>query len=362
MAHEIASMNGRAQMAYVGAAPWHTLGTLMTTPPRTVAEALTTAQMAGWDVKLERCFLGDGRPVDSWAAIRPGDGAILGCGLGSNYRIVQIEQAFAAGDPIIRSGNASVETVGALKGGSKVWMLFKLNKPDSVIVAKSDDRVAKYLLIATSFDGSISVMYLLTGVRVVCQNTLSMALGNGGGAFKIRHTAGATDALDAVKDAIERADVQFEKVATMFRALAGVQVTEAQVRAYIDVVFPAPPAKASKATAIAAAVVADAGNDFSALLGRKPNLAAEMDTIAYASDVADKSTRRVGDNIIEILERGGRGLDLPGVKGTAWGAYNAVTDYLSHERGRSSDNRMHAVWFSDVGKRALTAAANTFLS
>lgn len=363
MAHEIAFANGKAQMAYVGQVPWHGLGTQMQVPPATVAEALRMAGLDGWNVELQQLMLPDGRKVDTYATVRPSDGAILGSGVGGNYRVVQNETALAPFDPFLRAGSATIETCGALKGGSKVWMLAKVARPDAVIVPRSDDRVALYLLIATSHDGSIAVSFLPTATRVVCNNTLTVAMdldGNGrarGKSMRIRHTDSANANLDAVTKAIDRMDADFRATATMWTALASKGVNETQIRAYIDAVFPPPP-KASKA---AAPVANNGAADFASLMGRKVQLPAEQDTIAYASDVADKSTRRVADNIVEILERGGRGLDMPGVRGTAWGAYNAVTEYLTWERGRSNDNRMASVWFGDVGKRALTAAADTFL-
>lgn len=380
MAHEIETVNGKARMIYRGAKPWHDLGTQIPMDLRLlVDQALAMADMAALDVQLQRLSLPDGRPVDCYAAVRR-DGKVVGAGMGVQYRIVQLEDAFAPADALIKSGLASIETVGSLKEGSRAWMLLKVNRPDAVIVAKSDDRVAKYLLIATSFDGSLAVVFEITGIRVVCQNTLSMALNAGGSKFKIRHTRSATTALDAVTDAIERADKQFELVAEMFRALAKVQVNEAKVRAYIDAVFPPPPAKPSKAAPVVGelielpesprpvAVTAAGVADFAALL--KGNFR-PSDPTAQDADVVrlvgarpadDNGNRRVQDNVIELLESGGRGLDLPGVKGTAWGAYNAVTEYLTWERGRSDDNRLNQAWFGDIGKRALTAAADTFLA
>lgn len=370
MSHGIEIRNGRAQMLFVGERPWHGLGTQMATPPASTEEALSVAGLAGWNVQLRQLFLGDGTPVDSYATVR-NDGAVLGTGHKAGYNVVQTEQAFVPVSAFIRSRAADIETAGSLKGGSKVWLLLKINKPDAVIVPRADDRVAKYLLVATSFDGSIAVCFLLTGVRVVCQNTLSMALGRGSAALRIRHTASAHDSLALVSEAIERANNEFERVADMFRALAKVNVTSAQLRAYIDAVFPPAIKAATKAPAetleldeLITPIAAAGKADFAALLGRPAQLSIESDPAAeinYHAAAAEKATRRVQDAIVEIFETGGRGLDMPGVKGTAWAAYNSVTEYLTWERGRSSDNRMQQAWFGDVGKRALNAAADAFL-
>lgn len=373
MAHEIEFRNGVAQMAYVGATPWHGLGKRLDVAPTTVAEACRMAGLAGWEVQLQQLYLADGRKVDQFATVRKLDGAIVGNGVGSNYRVVQNEVALAPFDAFLKAGAASVETAGSLKGGSKVWLLAKVNRPDAVVVPRSDDRVAQYLVVATSHDGSIAVSFQTTPIRVVCQNTLSAAMGDGRNAMRVRHTASAEATLDAVTGAIEKMDADFRKSADMWKALAKVQVTEAKVRAYIDAVFPPAP---GKVTAPPAELMdlddvipgkAPASNgvaDFASLLSRPARINATQDEttrlLGKPAGARDES-RRVQDNVIEILERGGRGLDMPGVKGTAWAAYNAVTEYLTWERGRSNDNRMQALWFGDIGKRALSAAADSFL-
>lgn len=372
MAHEIEIRNGRASMMYVGQTPWHGLGTRLETAPATVAEALRMAGLAGWEVQLQRLYLSDGRAVDSFATVRKLDGAVLGSGMGSNYRVVQNETALAPFDAFLRAGAASVETAGSLKGGSKVWLLAKVNKPDAVVVPRSDDRVAQYLVVATSHDGSTAVCLQATPIRVVCQNTLSMAMGDGSRSMRIRHTAGAGAALDAVTGAIEKMDGDFRRTTEMWKALASKSVTETSVRAYVDAVFPPPPVKAKSVPAadlnldeLVTSKPIGGVADFASLLGRAARISAgqpdDASRLLGLPAGAREESRRVQDNVIEILERGGRGLDMPGVRGTAWGAYNAVTEYLTWERGRSNDNRMGALWFGDVGKRALSAAADSFL-
>ena len=75
-----------------------------------------------------------------------------------------------------------------------------------------------------------------------------------------------------------------------------------------------------------------------------------------------KETRARIYGEIETLFAKGRGNDMAGVKGTAWAAYNAVTEYITHERGRNADNRMNTAWFGSEGPRALQGAVSTFLS
>jgi phage/plasmid-like protein (TIGR03299 family) len=330
MAHEV------EKMMFVGETPWHGLGTKLEAPPPSVADALKVAGL-DWTVSLHQLQTPEGRKVPRFATIRSGDAAILGT-VGPGYRVVQNATAFSFFDPFIKTGHASIETAGSLRGGARVWMLAKIARPDSVIVPKSDDRVAKYLLLAQGHDGALAIHVGLTPIRVVCQNTLSAAVpaakgakGKGAdvsaeGMLRIRHVANAEKMIEAVGETIERADRNFEKAAEFFRTLAGKNVrSAAKLRAYVDAVFP----------------------------------------VAKKADADDESPKdRVLFSEIEKLFQTGRGNDLPGVKGTAWAAYNAVTEYLTWERGSDTSTRMNNLWLRGSGApgRAMTAARDVLLA
>jgi hypothetical protein len=148
--------------------------------------------------------------------------------------------------------------------------------------------------------------------------------------FRIRHTSAAQGLLDGVQDVIERADRDFERAAEFFRSLAGKQIRSAKrLRDYVDAVFP-PPAPAVK----------EATKD-------------------------EAKVRRIFLQIQSLFEMG-RGNDLPGVKGTAWAAYNAVTEYLTWERGSSNDGRLDNLWLGgnrrDYSTRAIGQAQKVLLA
>lgn len=346
MAHEVENM------MYVGETPWHGLGVRMPAPPATVLEALREGGL-DWEVELQQLSRPDGQPVQRFASVRKSDGATLGT-VGPGYRVLQNSAAFKFFDPYLASGSATIETAGSLRGGARVWMQAKIARPDSVIVAKADDRVAKYLLLAQGHDGSLAVHVGLTPQRVVCQNTLSVAVpaarGKTGqkakgdvsasGILRIRHTANAGNLLDEVQATIDRADRDFERAAEFFRGLAGKNIrSAARLRAYVEAVFP-PRKKGEK------------GKSLEEALATKP------------AEVEEGARANITDTITEILEGGGKAgdLKLPGVKGTAWAAYNAVTEYMTWHRGRGADTRMNNVWLSqDLNRRALHAAKAVFL-
>lgn len=347
MAHEIETA------MYVGKPAWHGLGKLLDKPP-TVTEAIRLAGL-DWTVSKVPVYLGapDGRQVpDSFAIVRDSDKAILGNNVGRIFQALQNERAFQWFQSFLDAGLATIEAAGSLRGGKRVWILAKLVGDDAVIVPKADDRVTKYLLLGHGHDGSLQIHIGVTPTRVVCANTLSAAIGEGG-CLKIRHTSGADASMLAAKEVVERANRQFDKAAEVYRQLAAVDVrSSAQIREYIDVVFPAP-----KKPAMAPAV---AGADFAALLSR-PMGAKTVSVFADGENTTKETRARIYGEIETLFQRG-RGNDMPGVKGTAWAAYNAVTEYITHERGRNADNRVNTAWFGPESARAIQGAQSVFLA
>jgi phage/plasmid-like protein (TIGR03299 family) len=264
---------------------------------------------------------------------------------------VQNGEAFERFQPLVDAGLVTLEAAGSLRGGKRVWILAKVKGPDAVIVPASGDTVANYLLLAHGHDGSLAIHAGITPTRVVCNNTLSAAV-DGKTTLRIRHTKGASDALKAAFEIIGKASNQFEKAAEVYRALANVYVTAKQLHAYIDSVFP-PPKK------ILEPLPPVAADDLGSLLARP---VAPRDSVFSADngEMTKESRQRIYGEIDVLFERG-RGNDMAGVKGTAWAAYNAVTEYITHERGRSDDNRVNAAWFGAESPRAITSAVDTFL-
>jgi phage/plasmid-like protein (TIGR03299 family) len=366
MAHEIRSTD---RMIYTGAKPWHDKGIAFDAIGSTVAEAFATAGL-DWTVRREQLMLADGRMVDRFAVVRNSDNRVLGT-VGTEWREIQHTAQFPKVlDPFLASGQATIETAGSLFDGGRVWVLLKISRPDAVIVPQADDTVAKYVLAAVGYDGTLSFTLGITPIRVVCNNTLSAAFGHSQRTHvRIRHTAGGNAAIDALAETINAVDAQIEKAAEVFRALAGIEVSSAaQLRAYVDAVFPAIKRAPKSLTEVTPAPEVQGDDSFAALLARPsqpstpaPIMLAGEDPFLVQPD--EEEGRRIFDKILHLFEEG-RGAQLPGVKGTAWAAYNAVTEYNTWERGRSQDNRLNNVWLSQSGPvaKALPAAVSTFLS
>lgn len=314
MAHEVETMFSVVET------PWHGLGKILDRPP-TTKEAIIAAGL-DWSVEKRPLFLGDGRGVDAFATVRTSDNRILGHHVGPSYTVLQNAAAFAWFDPFVESGQATLETAGALRNGAVVWALARLGRADSIIVPKSDDRVAKFLLLSNSHDGTLAVRVGFTPTRVVCANTLAMAHDAGASQLlRLKHTSSLAGALEVIRDTIDVANQRFEATAEQYRSIASKQVNAKDLARYVSRVFDAPEVD----TLIP-----------SRFLGKRK----ESRTEAYA---------RQRHETIEKLFRYGKGNDRPGTLGTWWAAYNGVTEYLQYERPRSTaESRIDSLAFGSA--------------
>jgi phage/plasmid-like protein (TIGR03299 family) len=354
MAHELEHARS---MVYVGTVPWHQLGIALETAPDSVKAAIDAADL-GWTVEKQPLFLADGTQVDRWAVRRLSDNKVLGT-VGPDYTCIQNADAFSPLDPFLQAGVATIETAGSLKGGARVWMLAKVNKPDMQIA--EGDTVAKYLLATTGHDGLSSFRLAITPIRVVCMNTLSAAINGKSDTIRFSHFKDATQAIKDLGATIERIDGRFEESAKLFQALAAVKVRSvADLRKYIDLVFP----QVKKPETLDTPAPVVNGSDILASLLSKPHVSGSPSMFsAEGGNVLEEDKRRIHEEIARLFEFG-RGNSNPAIAGTAWAAYNAVTEYNTHERGRDADTRLGNLWFTQGGPvaKALPAAVSSFLA
>ncbi|MCL2450517.1 MAG: DUF932 domain-containing protein [Polyangiaceae bacterium] len=342
MAHEVETM------MFVGESPWHRLGVKLDAPP-TTREAMVAAGL-DWVVGTKPLYTAHddgshlGELVNHKATYRVSDGKVLGV-VGPGYSPLQNADAFSWFDPFVEAGEATIETAGSLRGGQRVWVLAKLNRKPCEIVR--GDEVLKYLLLANAHDGTLATRVGFTPIRVVCANTLAMSIDCGESKLlRVRHTKGIKSALDAIRDTMNAADAAFEATAEQYRTLARKQINGEDLRKYIQLVFPR--------AKVAEEPTFETSSDFDKLLNR-PIMDRETPK-ALLGEKTDRESRYVG-TITELFENG-RGNDLPGVRGTLWAAYNAVTEFTTHHRGRTDEARMQAQ-FNDgmrINGRALSAA------
>ena len=161
--------------------PWHGLGRIVMDAPAS-REALELAGL-DWQVESRNIYSGTGSMIPGYRAnVRSTDDAVLGV-VSDRYRIVQNEEAFQFTDDLLGEG-VTYETAGSLQGGKKVWMLARL--PRKYLIA--GDQIVPYLVIFNSHDGSSGVKVAMTPIRVVCQNTLNLALNTAKRSWTARHT------------------------------------------------------------------------------------------------------------------------------------------------------------------------------
>lgn len=316
MAHEIESMFSVKKI------PWHKLGTVLENAP-TSAEAMRLAGL-DWDVNCEAMLTTDGQIVPGHRAVRRStDGSVLGV-VGNDWTPLQNSKVFEWFDPFVQAGEASYETAGSLHKGARVWVLAKLNREPCVIVQKAGDIVDKYVLLSNGHDGIISARVGFTPVRVVCANTLRLAHDHvSSKLMRVTHTSKIVENMKAVRQIMDMADAEFEATAEQYRALAGRSINASDLNRYVTKVF-------------------------------YPNRPEPTPT----ENCESESRSRIVDNVTKLFESG-MGNDLDGVKGTMWGAYNAVTEYLSHERGSDDAIRLNNLWYGSAAKtnqRALDVA------
>lgn len=186
MSHEISISNGRAEMfSGNNVVPWHKLGTVVA-GLLTAKEAIEAAHL-NWPVALEPVYSknGDYNEIPGhFAAVRQDTHAALGV-VKSRYTPIQNTEAFDFIDHLVKDGQMRYETAGALRGGSLVWIMAKY---DGEMIINSD-RHNQWCLLVTSHDGSKPLSLQWVTERVVCANTLSIALGGATNQIKIRHSA-----------------------------------------------------------------------------------------------------------------------------------------------------------------------------
>lgn len=310
MSHDLATINGQKAMMYYGEVPWHKLGQKLDSPA-TAAEAIRAANL-DWKVEKTSLHIHQGKfcreVPDRFAIVRKhedlcqGPPTVLGV-VGRDYTPLQNHEAFDWFDPIADGAKAIYHTAGALGDGERVWILAKL--PDAIQVI-GDDIADKFLLLSNSHDGSSSVQVKFTPIRVVCQNTLTMALSHGK-AIRIAHTPTLSVRMAAARDALGIIKERFEEIGQTFRRMAEVSVNHERLAHYVDRVFPLP---ADKEDARAVERV----------------------------NRARLQSARLFDE--------GEGNTAPKVRGTLWAAYNGVAECVDYAMAhRDESRRLEAVWF-----------------
>ena len=218
-------------MFYVREKPWHGLGTEVREAP-TSAEALVYAGL-DWEVIQKNVYAEDGTLISGYKVnVRNTDNATLGI-VSDRYRVVQNEDAFQFTDDLLGAG-VTYETAGALQGGRKVWMLARM--PHRYIIA--GDEIAPYLVVMSSHDGSSGVKVAMTPIRVVCQNTLNLALGSAKRVWTTKHTENVMSRVHEARETLMLAEMYMGELGRGIDELSQIRLSDRKVMEFMQEIFP----------------------------------------------------------------------------------------------------------------------------
>lgn len=220
-------------MFYVRTAPWHGLG-VRVEEALSSKEALEKSSL-NWEVVQKPIFTSDNILIPSYKAnIRSKDGQILGI-VTDRYKIVQNEEAFAFTDNLLGEG-VTYETAGSLQNGKRVWMLAKLPEVYKLL----DDKVSPYVVFTNSHDGNAAIRVAMTPIRVVCQNTLNLALQDAKRIWATVHTGDINSKLNEAKKTILLAEYYMGKLNDEAYNLSKKIITDKKVIEFIETLIPLP--------------------------------------------------------------------------------------------------------------------------
>jgi len=310
-------------MAYTNATPWHGLGNPL--PARQPIEVWAEQAGMAWQIQESPVrFLADS--IGSLGSIHSfpeqkvlyrSDTKEALSVVSQRYQVVQPQEVLEFYRDLTEISGYELETAGVLKGGRKFWALARTGQSTAL---KGNDVVNGYLLLATSCDGTLATTATPTTVRVVCNNTLSIAVNGASQAIKVPHRSRFEP--QAVKQQLGIAVSQWDGFMYQMRTLA-----ERKVKSH------------------------EAMNYFLRVL---------CDVQPGAADLSNLANERALKKVQALYEGHGHGAELEAAKGTAWGLLNAVTEYVDHQKqARSPDHRMDSAWFGQgalIKQRALDTA------
>lgn len=313
MAHMIDETTGRAAIAYVGNEPWHGLGERLSEG----ASIETWTREAGLDYTVLESAVEYTTPSvtghqvwpDRKVLHRSDTGAPLAV-VSKDYNVVQPAQVMDFFRKLSDIGGFKLETAGALSYGRRVWALAKVGDAAPVV---DGDLVKPYLLLGTSYDGTMATVAKFTAIRVVCNNTITPAVNGTGdetvnGALRSAIRVNHSTAFDADRVRLQLGIVanQFERFIVQSRQLAGAPMSEHEADSFVQELL-------------------------------KP----------YHTGRLDITESRAYKRVMQLFNGASIGNELAGA--TRWGMLNAVTELVDHERGRSANTRLESAWFGTGG-------------
>lgn len=218
-------------MFYTRVAPWHGLG--IRVESAVCSEEALEVSGLNWNVIQRPIMTSSYDPIPGYKAnIRDTDNRVLGV-VTDRYRVVQNSEAFAFTDSLLGEG-VKYETAGSLQEGRKIWLLAKL--PDKYII--EGEQIEPYLVFSSSHDGSGAIKVAMTPVRVVCQNTLNIALSSAKRIWSTVHVGDLAAKMNEAHNTLLLAEKYMGRLGTEFSKLSKIKLSDSKVMEYIDMLLP----------------------------------------------------------------------------------------------------------------------------
>ncbi|MBL8283473.1 MAG: DUF932 domain-containing protein [Acinetobacter johnsonii] len=332
MAHQI------EQIAYVGETPWHGLGNQLS--PHQPIEVW--AEQAGMDWRIESSdvsYMAQNErgqsiimPYEEQRVLYRSDTYAPLSVVSQRYQEVQPKQILEFYRDLTEQSGFELETAGVLKGGKKFWALAKTGQTSSL---KGKDVSNGYILLATACDGTLATTAQFTSIRVVCNNTLAIALkgqNSSAGVVKVPHST----KFDAqkIKQQLGISVRAWEDHMYEMKQLSQRKVTQTEAAAYFDAVF--------NNTSLSVPEQEDGIIQFY----RNVAMQAQSNNPATKADNKTEPNGRAMSKVMTMFNGQGRGAELSSAKDTAYGLLCSITEFADHERrAMSQDHRLDSAWF-----------------
>ena len=290
-------------MMYVREKPWHGLGTMVQEAP-TSKEAIELAGL-NWFVESKPIYDAHGNVIPGYKAnVRDSDDSVLGV-VTDKYKIVNNAEAFDFTDSLIGEG-VVYETAGSLRKGKTIWLLARMPETDIL-----GDKFEPYVCFTNSHDGLGAIRVCMTPIRVVCNNTLNMAIKQAKRSWSTRHMGNMSEKLAEARETLELANKYMENLAVEADVLANQKMSDGDIEHALDIMFP------------------------------------------ITEDMTDRKKRNAEDaknGIIMCMVRP----DLAQFLNTKWGFVNAVSDFVGHaDPARLTSNYQENNWGKIIGGHPL---------
>lgn len=293
------------KMAFVNDTPWHGLGSKLS-PGQSIEKWQSES---GLDFEIRETDVlysvsgGDGLHLksnpDAKVLFRSDSLAPLSV-VGKKYRTVQPSEVLEFYRDLVSVGGFTLETAGVLKGGKKLWALAKTGQET---ILKGNDKIKAYLLLATSCDGTLATTAQFTSVRVVCNNTLQIAVSDANGSVRVPHSTQFDPAV--VKQQLGLGLTAWDKFVADIKVMSERKLNKFEAMNYLVKVLGDPDVP-----------------------------------------LADQPNQKALQAVHALFQGQGKGSELQAANGTVWGLLNGVTEYVDqHRRAKNQDYRLDSAWW-----------------